>query len=144
MDRKMKIGLIAAVVLVAAAILAYKSITHEPPTAVEEKTKSGKALLEQAQGQPVWLLFKSSTCYPCQQMLQVMQALRPEFQGKISFIVIEVNDPANQQLAREYNIQYVPTSFLYDRNHNLVDQHVGALGTAEMRAKLKALLEEQK
>jgi len=91
--------------------------------------------------QPVWRLFRSTTCIPCVEMQNTMDALKPEYEGKIKFESIDVNDPANEDLIRQYGIRYIPTTFLFDKNEKLFEQKVGAMSVADMRDKLNALLE---
>lgn len=98
-----------------------------------------------AQGQqeflPVWLLFRSTTCVPCIEMQKTMDALQAEFKGKVNFVPVDVNDPANEDLLVQFQIRYIPTSYLYDRNKKLNFQYVGALSVEDMRSKLQALVE---
>lgn len=90
---------------------------------------------------PIWLLFRSTTCIPCVEMQKTMDALQPEFKGKVEFIQIDVNDSANRQLLEKFQIRYIPTTYLYDRNKKLYFQQVGAMSVEEMRNKLQALVE---
>ncbi|MEN6350710.1 MAG: thioredoxin family protein [Syntrophomonas sp.] len=90
---------------------------------------------------PIWILFRSTTCIPCIEMQKTMDALQPEFKGKINFVPVDVNDPANKDLLVQFQIRYIPTTYLYDRNKKLNFQHGGALSVDEMRGKLQALLE---
>lgn len=104
-------------------------------SSASEKTKT---VNEQ---QPVWMLFRSTSCLPCIEMQKTMDALAPEFKDKIQFVAIDVNDPANQEQLEEYKIQYIPTTYLYDINGKLFFQQIGAMSVEDMRAKLNALLE---
>ncbi|MGE5423561.1 MAG: thioredoxin family protein [Ignavibacteriales bacterium] len=90
---------------------------------------------------PVWILFRSTTCIPCVQMQETMDSLKPEFKDKIEFVEVDVNDPANESKIKEYNIRYIPTTFLYDKHEGLFFQQVGAMSVEDMQAKLNALLE---
>jgi thiol-disulfide isomerase/thioredoxin len=90
---------------------------------------------------PVWLLFRSTTCIPCVEMQQTMDALKPEFAGKVGFVPIDVNDPVNEKLLQQYEIRYIPTTFLIDKNGILFEHQVGVLSSEDMRTKLTALSE---
>lgn len=90
---------------------------------------------------PVWILFRSSTCIPCVEMQKTMDALQAEFTGKVNFVTVDVNDRANEALLVQFQIRYIPTTYLYDRNKKLNYQYVGALSVENMRSKLQTLVE---
>lgn len=104
----------------------------------EQKQQAAQA---QQEFLPVWLLFRSTTCVPCIEMQKTMDALHAEFTGKVNFVPVDVNDPANEDLLVQFQIRYIPTSYLYDRNKKLNFQYVGALSVEDMRSKLQALVE---
>lgn len=110
--------------------------SNEDPKAGQnqQSTKTEEAL-------PIWLLFRSTTCIPCVEMQKTMDALQPEFKGKVEFIPIDVNDRANQELLVKFQIRYIPTTYLYDRNKKLYFQQVGAMSVEDMRSKLQGLVE---
>jgi len=91
-------------------------------------------------GQPMWLLFHSTTCPPCLEMQGILGELAPEFQGEVAFVTIDVNDPENSELVKKFGIRYVPTTFLIDKKGRIFYQEIGVIPTEEMRGKLKELL----
>lgn len=74
-------------------------------------------------------------------MEQVFQSLKPEFEGKVTFININVNDPAEQKLCAQYQIQYIPTTYFLNSKGVSTFNYVGVIKQEEMKAKLKALAE---
>ena len=127
---------------------------NDPPLAltdrknIEQPGEKTTTLDTQPTGQPeveeklpVWLLFRSTTCIPCVEMQQTMDALKPEFAGKVGFVPIDVNDPVNEKLLQQYEIRYIPTTFLIDKNGILFEHQVGVLSSEDMRTKLTALSE---
>lgn len=110
-------------------------------TASDKETKQTESQQPAREVLPVWYLFRSTTCIPCIEMQKTMDALRAEFKGKVDFVAVDVNDPANRELLMKYQIRLIPTTFLYDRNKNLYFQYGGALSVDEMRGKLQALAE---
>ncbi|NPV89504.1 MAG: thioredoxin fold domain-containing protein [Firmicutes bacterium] len=94
-----------------------------------------------SQKQPVWILFRSTTCQQCREMQKIFDQLKPEFSGKVKFVFYDVNDPANEKLLNQYNIYYIPTTFLYNKDEKRVYEHVGVIPIEEMRSRLKALSE---
>ncbi|MCR4400258.1 MAG: thioredoxin family protein [Syntrophomonadaceae bacterium] len=98
---------------------------------------------EAARALPVWMLFRSEHCAPCVEMTATMKRLGPEFAGRVEFRQVDVDDPANRDVVREFGIRYVPTTYLYDADGRLVFQQIGAVPEDEMRERLRALLEKR-
>lgn len=71
----------------------------------------------------------------------MFHALEPEFEGKIAFINIDVNSPAEQELCTQYQIQYIPTTYFLNSKGKVAFNYVGVISQDEMRSKLKALAE---
>jgi len=148
--RKLKLKAVVLILLVAAlaALLAAKGIRTNPGS--DEYTSNGAVsqsakLIRQAgqDGKPAWLLFHSKTCQSCIEMEKVFNTLKPEFEGKVTFIDINVNNPAEQDLCAEYKIQYIPTTYILDSAGNNTFDYVGVIQVDDMRAKLKALAVEE-
>lgn len=136
------------IVLVAAvsALFAAKGVkTESVPADYSSNTPVSQtaSLIEEAKqkGQPAWLLFHSTTCQSCIEMEAVYNALKPEFEGEIAFINIDVNDPAEQELCAQYKIQYIPTTYFLNLKGEKTFNYVGVIQQDDMRAKLKALTE---
>ncbi|MBU7008059.1 thioredoxin family protein [Phosphitispora fastidiosa] len=145
----MKIRAVVLILLVAAlaALLAAKGFRTNPVP--DEYTSNGAVsqsadLIKQSiqDGKPAWLLFHSKTCQPCIEMEKVFNTLKPEFEGKVTFVDINVNDPAEQELCAQYKIQYIPTTYLLEPAGNIAFDYVGVIQLDEMRAKLNALAGE--
>ncbi len=96
-----------------------KSEQQTPPTAT--------AAIEQgkANGESMWLLFRSQTCAPCVEMKKVFEQLLPDYQGKVRFISIDVDDEENQELCEEWGIQFIPATFIIDREGKLSYKNIG-------------------
>lgn len=74
-------------------------------------------------------------------MEQVFQSLKPNYDGKVAFININVNDPAERELCIQYQIQYIPTTYLLNSKGETTFNYVGVIKQDEMQKKLTALLE---
>ena len=94
-------------------------------------------------GLPAWVLFHSVTCPSCQEMEAIFEQLRPEFAGKVAFVDVDVNDPAQADLVREYGIAFIPTTFLIDRSGARVVSAVGTLSVDDLRSALRNLAESK-
>jgi len=145
---KLKAVVLILLAAAVAGLLVAKGVRTNPGP--DEYTSNGAVsqsaeLIKQAEqdGKPAWLLFHSKTCQPCIEMEKVFTTLRPEFEGKVTFIDINVNDPAEQDLCTEYKIQYIPTTYILDSSGNITFDYVGVIQVDDMRAKLKALAVEE-
>ena len=146
----MKLKATVLIVLVAAVIALFAAKGVKTESASEDYSSNAPAsqtasLIEEAKqkGQPAWLLFHSTTCQSCIEMEAVYNAVKPEFEGKVAFININVNDPAEQELCNQYQIQYIPTTYFLNSKGEKTFNYVGVIQQDEMRAKLKALAEDR-
>lgn len=114
------------------------SETDQNPPRAETSEPGSKS---QPEVRPVWLLFRSSTCVPCIEMQKTMDALHPEFKGKVDFITVDVNDPNNRDTVLRFQVRYIPVTYLFDRNKTTYFHYVGALPVQDMRNKLQSLVE---
>lgn len=92
-----------------------------------------------AQGKPVYLLFHSSTCEPCQEQVAIVQKVMPRFDNKVIYIDVLLDDPANQAFAAQMGVNYIPTSFFYDASGNRTFSYVGVLNESELTAQLEKI-----
>ncbi len=63
-------------------------------------------------------------CAPCRMVTPVIEELAKDYQGKITFAKLNVDD--NQSVAMRFQIMSIPTLLIF-KNGVLVDQKVGAL-----------------
>ena len=89
---------------------------------------------------PVWLLFHSSICQVCAEMDKVYRKLEPEFQGKVKFIEVDYDAPAEQELIRGLNVRLVPTSVFFKSDGRVFEKKIGAMTADQAKAILNRLL----
>ena len=109
-----------------------KIAARPPESNTEEDFK--KAL---AGGKPFLVDFGANSCLPCRQMRPILKELDKEYSGKTRALVIDIYK--NQDLAREYKIQLIPTLVFFDPKGKEVFRHVGALEKEKIVAKLKEI-----
>ena len=109
-----------------------KIAARPPESNTEEDFK--KAL---ASGKPFLVDFGANSCLPCRQMRPILKELDKEYSGKTRALVIDIYK--NQDLAREYKIQLIPTLVFFDPKGKEVFRHVGALEKEKIVAKLKEI-----
>lgn len=76
-------------------------------------------------------------------MEPVISALAEKYQEELVFLVIDVEkheDPSVSTLAKEFNVQYIPTIILIDSQGQTVKQHVGLLSEEELKIEIDQLI----
>jgi len=138
---------VVIVVAVAAIFVAKSSKNHVPqkpagkPGAPTASSPMETIEAAAADRKPVWLLIHSTMCIPCKEMEQSASQLRPEFEGKVVFVSVIIDDPKAEPVLKKYKIELIPTSFFIDASGRVREKKVGAVLTSELRKKLRKLAE---
>lgn len=110
-----------------------KKLAAKPPESnTEEEFK--KAL---GSGKPVLVDFGANSCVPCRQMRPVLNELNKQYAGKASVLILDVY--RYQGLARDYQIQLIPTLVFFDAKGKEAFRHVGVLDKEKIVSKLREL-----
>jgi len=72
---------------------------------------------------PVFVDFWAEWCGPCRMVSPVVEELAGEYDGKVKFVKVNVDD-ANE-IASKYNIFSIPTLALFNKGE-IIGQQVGA------------------
>ena len=72
---------------------------------------------------PVFVDFWAEWCGPCRTVSPVVEELSNEYDGKVNFVKINVDQ--NNELAQKYNVFSIPTLAIF-KNGEIVSQKVGA------------------
>jgi thioredoxin 1 len=84
---------------------------------------------------PVLVDFWAEWCAPCKMIAPVLDELSGEYDGKVKFTKVNVDD--NPHMAQHYRVRGIPTLLVFSGGE-AVDQIVGA----QPKAKLKEVLDK--
>lgn len=103
---------------------------------------SGSQLMGQSPSSdslPTLLDFGSKTCKPCKRMAPILEELDKSYANKFNVVFFDVRLKENLPLAKQYDIQTIPTQIFLDKEGNELWRHTGFLGKTEILAKWKEL-----
>ncbi len=86
---------------------------------------------------PMMVDFWATWCGPCQMIAPFVEELAAEYEGRV--VVGKCNVDADRELPAKFAIRNIPT-LLFFKGGELAERHVGALGRADLKAKIDALL----
>ena len=72
---------------------------------------------------PVFVDFWAEWCGPCRSVSPVIEELSGEYDGKVDFVKINVDE--NGEIAQKYNVFSIPTLAIF-KDGEIVSQKVGA------------------
>ncbi len=105
------------------------------PTAVDDSNFDEIVLQAKT---PVLVDFWAEWCGPCRMVAPVVEELAEEYEGRISFVKLDVDQ--NPKTASKYGIMSIPTLLLF-KNGSPVSNIVGFRPKAELKRSLETVLE---
>jgi len=84
---------------------------------------------------PVLVDFWAPWCVPCQMMAPVLEQLAAETEGKLKVAKLDVNDPAHEDLARQYQIAGIPSLKIFKRG-KVVKEMTGMRGLDQLKSEV--------
>ena len=104
-------------------------------------SKSEQAVEQaKAEGKPVLLNFHSTKCIPCIQIEENINKVKPDYEGKVVFVVADVYDQSEYNFCTKYNIETIPTTVFIKKDGTISNGYVGVLEPDQLKKELDALL----
>jgi len=104
------------------------------PVEIEEATFKEKVLEAET---PVLVDFWAPWCAPCRMVAPVVEELAEEYDGKVSFFKVNVDN--NPRIAGQYGVMSIPTLILFKAGQPVTNV-VGFRPKAELKKSLDAAL----
>ena len=115
----------------------YRAAEKETDTAVEAVKNSEEVAYKvenskiiPVNGLPTIVDFSATWCPPCRQLKPIFQKLEEEFEGRINFITIDVDEMP--ELAQSYGVQSIPMLLFIGRDGKIVNTLVGFQSRAQL------------
>jgi len=86
---------------------------------------------------PVLVDFWASWCGPCQMVAPIVEELAKEYEGKVVFVKLDVDQ--NPKIATKYEIMSIPTLLIFN-NGSPIANVVGYRPKSELKKSLDAVL----
>ncbi len=114
-----------------APVTGEKEVAEPAPAAEQPAVSENKP----AELPKLWDFF-ATWCPPCKRQAPIIEELAAEYQGQIE--IRSINTDENQELARKFNIQAIPTLVFLDATGKELSRHVGFFPKDSIIARFKA------
>ena len=90
-------------------------------------------------GLPVLVDFWAPWCMPCRMMAPTLEKLSLVMEGKIKVAKVDTENPINQQLAIEYQIQSIPNMKLF-KDGKVIGEFIGLRDLDTIKSEIEEII----
>jgi len=133
MNTGAKIAIVAALAVIVGAVVVLKqNKVSQPAGSTPPGITAGSSTK-----MPRLLDLGAGKCIPCKMMAPILEELKKEYAGCLDVVFIDVWE--NQDAAKQYGIETIPTQIFFDANGKELFRHIGFFGKEDILAKWKEL-----
>jgi hypothetical protein len=77
-------------------------------------------------GQPKVMVFMGKSSKSYDTMKQVIDSLQNKYKGKVTFVIVDYDDPKNKGELDKYHVTMNPTTILFSAKGKITNQYLGA------------------
>lgn len=121
MQKKSGTKVLLLLIALGALLIFYLNMNNDEPFGQNSQTDNTITASEVFQdalenNQPVWLMFRTENCPYCVELKKSFDELKQQYDGEIVFIDVNLDERVNYDLGKEYQIRFVPVTYIYDKN----------------------------
>ncbi len=123
----MKKTLLIVCMIFALPVIAYALLNANQPAPSEVAVAA-------TTGMPQVIKFSSPMCSDCQHMAEILHQVQPQYQDKVDFVEISVNQtsPQVKEQIRRYNVKLVPTMIFTNSKGEQIARVEGSIPKEEL------------
>jgi thioredoxin 1 len=167
MNKKSRIGIVAALAVMVGVVLAVKQANRQPVTDGQDSccplipnlvtlpisnnvpsnpepaspaatpTATPASASSETKSLPKLVDVGAGRCIPCKLMAPILEELRTNNAGRLEVVFVDVWE--NPDAGKPYNIEMIPTQIFFDADGNELFRHTGFFGKEDILAKWKEL-----
>lgn len=103
----------------------------------------GRKMRMQPAALPTVLIFTANWCRPCEDMMDVLNQVKPKYANRVIFKTIDVDEVENADIVDQYSIGPVPTTIFLMPDGSVAASQVGNAGMDGMLKGLRKILPVQ-
>jgi thioredoxin 1 len=120
-------AILAAVLLLSTACFAHAELPSASAIVINQAFTSGT---------PTVIDLGARTCISCKKMVPILESLSSMYKGKVNVLFIDVHE--DQDAAKRFGVQMIPTQIFFDAKGKEVKRHIGFLDKQGLLKELKA------